>query len=36
VALRQRIAAHEAAAGAHLSPEERRPLRSLLHRLVDG
>jgi DNA-binding MarR family transcriptional regulator len=34
--LRRRIAAHEAAAGAHLSAEERRTLRSLLHKLVYG
>jgi DNA-binding MarR family transcriptional regulator len=34
--LRRRIAAHEAAAGAHLSPQERRTLRRLLHKLVYG
>jgi DNA-binding MarR family transcriptional regulator len=34
--LRRRIAAHEAAAGAHLSSEERRTLRALLHKLVYG
>jgi hypothetical protein len=34
--LRRRIAAHEAAAGAHLSAEERRTLRALLHKLVYG
>lgn len=32
--LRQRIAAHEKAAGAHLTARERRTLRSLLHKLV--
>ena len=35
-ALRRRIAAHEAAVGAHLSPGERRTLRSLLDKLVYG
>jgi len=34
--LRRRIAAHETAAGAHLSSEERRTLRALLHKLVYG
>jgi hypothetical protein len=34
--LRRRIAAHEAAAGAHLSSEERRTLRALRHKLVYG
>jgi DNA-binding MarR family transcriptional regulator len=34
--LRRRIAAHEAAAGAHLSSDERRMLRALLHKLVYG
>jgi DNA-binding MarR family transcriptional regulator len=34
--LRQRIADHEKAAGAHLSAGERRMLRSLLHKLVYG
>jgi DNA-binding MarR family transcriptional regulator len=34
--LRRRIAAHEAAAGAHLSSAERQTLRSLLHKLVYG
>jgi DNA-binding MarR family transcriptional regulator len=34
--LRRRIAAHEAAAGARLSSEERRMLRALLHKLVYG
>jgi DNA-binding MarR family transcriptional regulator len=34
--LRRRVAAHEAAAGAHLSGEERRTLRALLHKLVYG
>jgi len=34
--LRRRIAAHEAAAGAYLSSEERRTLRALLHKLVYG
>ena len=35
-ALRRRIAAHERAAGAHLTPTERRTLRTLLHKLVYG
>ncbi len=35
-ALRGRIAAHEAAVGANLSSDERRALRSLLHKLVYG
>ena len=34
--LRRRIAAHERAAGAHLSAAERRTLRALLHKLVYG
>jgi DNA-binding MarR family transcriptional regulator len=34
--LRQRIAEHEKAAGAHLTASERRALRSLLHKLVYG
>jgi DNA-binding MarR family transcriptional regulator len=34
--LRRRIARHEAAAGAHLSADERRALRALLHKLVYG
>src|SRR5690606_6634485 len=34
--LRRRIAAHEAAAGGHLSARERRVLRALLHKLVYG
>ena len=34
--LRRRIAEHERAAGAHLTPRERRALRALLHRLVYG
>jgi DNA-binding MarR family transcriptional regulator len=34
--LRRRIAAHEAAAGAHLTKDERRTLRALLHKLVYG
>lgn len=34
--LRRRIAAHEAAAGSHLTAEERRTLRSLLDKLVYG
>jgi DNA-binding MarR family transcriptional regulator len=34
--LRQRIAGHEKAAGAHLTARERRTLRSLLHKLVYG
>ena len=34
--LRQRIAEHEKAAGAHLTARERRMLRSLLHKLVYG
>jgi DNA-binding MarR family transcriptional regulator len=36
LALRRRIAAHETAAGAHLSRDERRALRALLHKLVYG
>ena len=35
-ALRRRIAGHEAAAGAHLTAEERHHLRALLHKLVYG
>ena len=35
-ALRQRIAEHEKSAGAHLTPRERRALRTLLHKLVYG
>jgi DNA-binding MarR family transcriptional regulator len=35
-ALRRRIAAHEAVAGAHLTTEERRALRALLHKLIYG
>ena len=35
-ALRRRIADHEAAAGAHLTAEERHHLRALLHKLVYG
>ena len=35
-ALRRRIAAHESAAGSHLTAEERRTLRSLLDKLVYG
>ena len=35
-ALRQRIAEHEKAAGAHLTVGERRTLRALLHKLVYG
>lgn len=35
-ALRRRIAAHEAAAGSHLTAAERRALRTLLHKLVYG
>src|SRR5262245_28030087 len=34
--LRQRIAEHEKATGAHLTARERRTLRSLLHKLVYG
>ena len=34
--LRQRIAKHEKAAGAHLTATERRTLRLLLHKLVYG
>ena len=34
--LRRRIADHEAAAGAYLTPKERRTLRRLLHKLVYG
>jgi|SRR5687767_3606351 len=34
--LRRRIAAHESAAGSHLTVEERRTLRSLLNKLVYG
>lgn len=34
--LRRRIADHEAAAGGHLTAEERRTLRALLHKLVYG
>ena len=34
--LRRRIADHEAAAGANLTPGERRILRDLLHKLVYG
>src|SRR5687767_3378512 len=34
--LRRRIAGHEAAAGVHLSPEQRQTLRALLHKLVYG
>ena len=34
--LRRRIADHEAAAGAHLTADERRTLRALLHKLVYG
>ena len=34
--LRRRIAAHEKAAGAHLTAGERRTLRTLLHKLVYG
>jgi DNA-binding MarR family transcriptional regulator len=34
--LRRRIAAHESAAGSHLTVEERRTLRSLLDKLVYG
>lgn len=34
--LRQRIATHEEAAGAHLTPGERRALRALLHKLLYG
>ena len=34
--LRRRVARHEAAAGAHLSADERRALRALLHKLVYG
>ena len=34
--LRRRIADHEAAAGAHLTADERRSLRALLHKLVYG
>ena len=34
--LRRRIAAHEAAAGAHLTTAERQTLRALLHKLVYG
>ena len=34
--LRRRIAGHEAAAGAHLSADERAMLRTLLHKLVYG
>jgi DNA-binding MarR family transcriptional regulator len=34
--LRRRIAAHERAAGAHLTAAERRALRTLLHKLVYG
>jgi DNA-binding MarR family transcriptional regulator len=36
LALRRRIGAHETAAGAHLSRDERRALRALLHKLVYG
>jgi DNA-binding MarR family transcriptional regulator len=36
LALRRRIAAHEMAAGARLSGEERRALRALLHKLIYG
>jgi len=35
-ALRRRIAGHEAAAGAHLTGDERHLLRALLHKLVYG
>jgi DNA-binding MarR family transcriptional regulator len=35
-ALRRRIAVHETAAGVHLSTDERRALRALLHKLVYG
>ena len=34
--LRRRIAEHEKAAGAHLTPVERRALRTLLHKLLYG
>lgn len=34
--LRRRIAAHEKAAGANLTPAERRALRALLHKLLYG
>lgn len=34
--LRRRIAAHESSSSAHLTPDERRTLRSLLHKLVYG
>jgi DNA-binding MarR family transcriptional regulator len=34
--IRQRIAEHEKAAGAHLTAGERRTLRTLLHKLVYG
>ena len=34
--LRRRIAEHERAAGAHLTPVERRALRALLHKLLYG
>jgi hypothetical protein len=34
--LRRRIAEHEKAAGAHLTPAERRALRALLHKLLYG
>ena len=34
--LRRRIAEHERAAGAHLTPGERRALRALLHKLLYG
>ena len=34
--LRRRIAEHEKAAGAHLTPGERRALRALLHKLLYG
>jgi hypothetical protein len=34
--LRGRLPEHEAAAGAHLTPEERHTLRALLHKLVYG
>jgi hypothetical protein len=35
-ALRRRVSAHEKAAGAHLTPGERRALRALLHKLLYG
>ena len=34
--LRRRVSRHEAAAGRHLSADERRALRALLHKLVYG